>query len=123
MAPLTELTRDKVPFIWEPKHTAIVRQLKRMMLSAPILVPFDPEFPLYLSTDVSQWGWGAVLFHIKEGKEHPIRYLSRKLTLSQRCWPPYVREAFGLVEALKMVRSQDFSPSQAAFDAAFAAKK
>ena len=30
---------------------------------------------------------------------------------------------WGAPEALKMVRSQDFSPSQAAFDAAFAAKK
>ena len=104
VAPLTELTRDKVTFKWEPRHTAIVRQLKRMMLSAPILVPFQPEIPLYLSTDVSQWGWGAVLFHVKEGKEHPIRFLSRKLTLTQRRWPPYVREAFGLVEALKAVR-------------------
>ncbi len=104
VAPLTDLTSKSSTFRWTKECTAIVKRLRSMLLSAPVLVKFNPHAQLYLAVDASKVGWGGVLYHVEEKLEHPIRFLSGKFTSAQRRWPPYIREAYAIVTGIRKVR-------------------
>ena len=60
-APLTDLTRDKVPFIWEDRHVRSFEAIKQALIAPPIL-----DYPTWndsfiLTTDASDVRLGAVL--------------------------------------------------------------
>jgi hypothetical protein len=61
-------------------------ELKRRLVTAPILtVPCD-EGEYILDTDASNVSLGAVLSQIQEGIEKPIAYASRSLSKSERMY-------------------------------------
>ena len=46
-------------------------------MSSPLLVHYNPDFPLIVACDVSAYGLGAVLAHrMPDGLEKPIAYTS-----------------------------------------------
>ena len=59
--PLTELTKQEVPFRWEDKEEAVFKDLKEALISEPVLSPPDFTKPFVLMTDESSTGLGAVL--------------------------------------------------------------
>lgn len=100
--PLTELTKSKQPFIWGPEQQQSFEQLKKALISEPILSHPDPGRPYLLYTDASDKCVGAILVQKdNEGIERVIAYLSHKLSGAQLRWPTIEKEAFGVVYALK----------------------
>ena len=78
-APLTDLLRKDIPFIWgEPQQSAFDK-LKEALLQAPILLFPDFSKPFFLATDASNEGIGSALMQWKSNKLHPIAFYSRKL--------------------------------------------
>ena len=65
--PLTALTRKykstgtTVSFIWNDQCEMAFQEVKRMLVSAPLLHPPDMTKPFYLWTDASEKGFGALL--------------------------------------------------------------
>lgn len=61
MAPLTDLLRDKVKFVWSPACQSAFQHVKMLLCTAPVLAAahLDRSFKLYM--DASQVGAGAVL--------------------------------------------------------------
>ena len=57
--PIRELAKDKVPFSWGPKHQPAFIQMKKEIVSAPILAYYNPKKPAVLQTDISIKGLGA----------------------------------------------------------------
>ena len=82
---LTVLTRkDKstgttVSFVWNDQCETAFQEVKRMLVSAPLLHPPDITKPFYLWTDASEKGFGALLEQEgSDGQRYPIAYTSRQ---------------------------------------------
>uniref|UniRef100_A0A183BXH8 RT_RNaseH_2 domain-containing protein n=1 Tax=Globodera pallida TaxID=36090 RepID=A0A183BXH8_GLOPA len=78
-----------IPFmatLSEPLNELRRTQIKRMLVLNELLVHYDPEKPLFLATDASDYGVGAVLFHkdAESGKMGVIGYALRTLNPAER---------------------------------------
>ena len=59
---------------------------------------YDPELPIRVAADASSYGLGAVLSHVlRDGTEHPIAYVSRALTRSEKNYVQEEKEALAIV--------------------------
>jgi len=58
--PLTHLTRKEVDWEWGDKQQAAFDTLKTAMMTEPILEYFDPERPIKIETDASDYAIGAL---------------------------------------------------------------
>eukprot|EP00042_Codosiga_hollandica_P027949 m.143010 g.143010 ORF g.143010 m.143010 type:complete len:1047 (+) comp52633_c2_seq1:470-3610(+) len=86
-APLQELLKKSVPFVWKQKHNAAFEELKAMISKACLLYNPDMKKELILETDASLVGLGAVLLQQGEdGTEYPVQFLSRALTDTETRW-------------------------------------
>ena len=79
-APLRDLLKQDKEWQWIDQHKQAVKELKRMVTEAPILVFFNSKKPIQLSVDASPDGLGAVM--TQEGK--PVAFASRSLTDCER---------------------------------------
>ena len=59
--PLTDLTKDKVPWIWSEKEEKAFCELKRSLVVAPVLKMPDFGRPFVVTTDASLVSVGAIL--------------------------------------------------------------
>lgn len=70
LAPLYRLLVKDVPWGWTAQHARAFEDSKKLLLSANLLVHFDPKLPLLLACDASAYGVGAVLAHrMPDGSE------------------------------------------------------
>ncbi|EPB68206.1 hypothetical protein ANCCEY_12702 [Ancylostoma ceylanicum] len=108
-APLYELTKDKVPFIWGSRQADAFQSLKSRLSSKPCLAfPQDKEFILH--TDESQMAVGAALFQQQPGddaKLTAIGYFSKTLSDTQRKWSPTHIELFVMIRLRFMIMIYD----------------
>lgn len=77
MKSLYFLTSEKSNFEWKDKHKAVRRKVIHILTNKPVLVIFDPQYPIELHTDASALGYGAILLHRIEGKPHVVEYYSK----------------------------------------------
>jgi len=66
VAPLTLLTRKEQPFTWTDKCEESFQELKRRLMSAPILIIPDVGKPFEVYCDASHLGLGCVLMQEKK---------------------------------------------------------
>ena len=102
--PLYELLRKDVKFVFGEPQKLAVDKLKKALSEAPILKfpDFDKKFIIH--TDASETGMGACLMQVHEDKLHPISFVSKSLSETQRKYSPTKREALALVFALEQFR-------------------
>ena len=103
-APLHDLTRKNARFRWGPEQDRAFQQLKRRLISAPILGMPKDEGTYYLDTDASDVGLGAVLSQDQDGQEVVLAYASRTLSKQERNYDVTRRELLGIVYGLKAYR-------------------
>ena len=85
LAPLHSLFRADAKWKWTTDCDAAVKTVNEQLTGDQLLIHYDPNKPLVLSTDASAYGVGAVLSHIMlDGSERPIAFRSRALTKSER---------------------------------------
>ena len=104
--PLTQLLK-KLPAdgsspIWTHECTVAFEELKRQLVSAPILISpcWTKEFHVYV--DASNVAIGAVLSQKDEKNfDHPIDYASRQLLATERNYSTTEREALGMVYSVQ----------------------
>ena len=107
--PLNMLTRKDVPFEWTPICQESFELLKTSLMTEPILMYPDPNYPYVLFTDASKYAWACVLTQEKthqiEGKEvkilHPITYMSGLFHGSQINWACLTKEAYAIYMSIK----------------------
>jgi hypothetical protein len=97
--PLSNLLKKKA-FAWSPEAEQAFIQLKRAMLSTPVLAlpNFSKQFEV--ETDACYSGVGAVL--MQEG--HPIAFLSKALSPQHRLLSIYEKEFLALIMAVERWR-------------------
>lgn len=93
--------------IWDsdPIYRERLQRAKTIMASAPVLEAVNPNHPLYVATDASCYGLGAVLFQEYDDERHYIAFASKALAKAQRNYPATKRELLGVVYALQKFRN------------------
>jgi transposase InsO family protein len=102
--PLTALTQKGVPWRWEAAHEQAFQQLKDACTSAPVVHTPDPELPLVVTTDASDYAIGAVLEQQQGNRRCIIAYESKKLTPAEINYPAHEKEMLAVLHALKLWR-------------------
>jgi hypothetical protein len=99
--PLTKLTKKEVPWLWNDTAQQAFEQLQTAMISEPILQYFDPDRPLMLETDASDYATGAVCSQpYNSNVLHPLGYFSRKCKDAELNYDIHDKELLAIVEAL-----------------------
>ncbi|XP_024868818.1 uncharacterized protein K02A2.6-like [Temnothorax curvispinosus] len=89
-------------FKWTPTAEAAYSEIKNLLTSPQVLIPYDPALPLLLATDASKTGLGAVLSHrLSNGEDRPIAYASRTLSATEQRYPQIDKEALAIVWAVR----------------------
>jgi RNase H-like domain found in reverse transcriptase/Reverse transcriptase (RNA-dependent DNA polymerase) len=96
--PLTKLTKKDVPFVWTPRCTAAIQQLKQIILSDPILQQPHPDRPYTLEVDASQYATGAILQQPNEtGHLRPVGYDSQTFNDAERSYNIHDHELLAVI--------------------------
>ncbi|XP_057986077.1 uncharacterized protein LOC131170622, partial [Hevea brasiliensis] len=96
-APLNDLVKKNVNFVWEQKQDDAFHKIKDMLCSAPVLALPDFSKTFEIECDASGIGIGAVLMQEKR----PIAYFSEKLNGAALNYSTYDKELYALVRALE----------------------
>jgi hypothetical protein len=102
--PLYALLRKDVRFVWNEEQMRAVEELKYKLSHAPIVKFLDFKKEFHIHTDASLTGIGAVLMQEYDGILHPLAYVSKTLSETQRNYSTTKREAMALVFALEQFR-------------------
>ncbi|KAL8104619.1 hypothetical protein AgCh_028732 [Apium graveolens] len=97
-APLTKLTRKNEKFVWTEKCEESFQELKKGLVTAPVLVLLDEKGEFSIFSDASYKGLGCVL--MQPGKV--IAYASRQLKPHEQKYPTHDLELAAIVFALKI---------------------
>ena len=105
--PLTRKTTKEVikqPFNWTEEDHKAFETLRTHLVTPPILAfpDFNAEFLLF--TDACDYGIGAILSQIQNGKEVVIAYASRQLRGPELKYPTVEKEALAVVFAIKQFK-------------------
>ena len=104
--PLSDMLREgafQLPYSSEAADAFY--ELRRCMVSAPILKYFDPQHETELWTDASAKAiGGAVLQRDERGNLRPVAYYSRRLSPSEENYSTYQRELLGIRDCLLAFR-------------------
>lgn len=96
--PLTNVTKEKVPFKWTEVEEEAFNKLKSYLISQPCLILPDFDKPFAICTDASKHSLGAVLVQEDEtGFQHPISFASRKLNSNEINYSVFEKEALAIV--------------------------
>ncbi|BET03422.1 multicellular organismal development [Nesidiocoris tenuis] len=104
MAPLFKLTSSKGAVTWLPEHEKIRASVIAKLTSEPILMIFDPKYPIELHTDASSDGYGAILLHKIENKPHVVAYFSKRTSPSESRYHSYELETIAVKYAIEHFR-------------------
>ena len=102
--PLTLKTHKdlaKKKFIWTEADQKAFEDLRNRLITPPILAYPDFEQKFLLFTDACDYGIGAVLSQVQNGKEHPIAYASRQLKDAETRYHTTEKEALAIVYAIE----------------------
>jgi len=100
-APLHQLTTKNSVFHWTEEHQAAFEQLRKALVSAPVLAVPDFTKPFILDTDASGEAIGAVLSQNIDGKERVVAYASRCLDRTERQYCVTRRELLAVVHFIR----------------------
>jgi hypothetical protein len=98
---LTRLTRTDTPWGWDDDAQAALEELKKAMVSEPILQHFNPTRAITIEMDASDYAIGAVCSQPDDATIlHPLGYFSRKLKSAELNYNIHDKELLAIVDAL-----------------------
>jgi transposase InsO family protein len=105
LEPFHHLLRKNVPFRWTPDCQGSFEKVIRLLSSSPILAIFDRTKPIFIYTDASGVGIGAVLKQEQsDGSRRPVAYFSKKLSRAQGKRKAIYIESLAIREAIRFWR-------------------
>ena len=85
LSPLYKLLHKNSTWQWDDEEQNAFDKSKELLTSYNLLIHFNPNLPILLACDASNYGIGAVLVHrMLDGSECPIAYASRFLTQPEK---------------------------------------
>ncbi len=101
MKPFYELLKKGEKWNWSDECERCFVECKKLILSAKILIHYDPNKPIVMVCDASNTGISAILCHVVNNEEQPIFFASRVLTNAEMKYPILHREALAIVFGLE----------------------
>ena len=86
--------------IWTNEAIKAFEKIKEDINNCPSLYFMHSDAPVYLHTDASDYGIGAYLFQVIDGKEHPVMFMSKTLSAHEIKWSTIDKEAYAIMYAL-----------------------
>ena len=102
--PLFKLLTKSTRFIWDKDCEESFQELKKRLITPPILAHFKPECPIILYVDACDYAVGCVLSQIQDGKEVVISYNSQTVLPHQRNYSVVEKELLAIVWAVQKLR-------------------
>ena len=101
LEPLHNLLRKGKQFKWTEECNRSFEQTKEHLCSSPVLAIYDQDKEVFIFTDASDHGAGAVLKQPGEnGVLHPVAYFSKRWSPSQRKASVIYKECLAIKEAI-----------------------
>jgi transposase InsO family protein len=98
---LHELTKSRQLKWTEEAHNAFIA-IQKAIDECPTLFFVDDTSPITLQTDASDYGIGGYLFQTTiDGKQKPIRFVSKAFTRPQLAWSTFAKEAYAIIYCIK----------------------
>jgi hypothetical protein len=98
--PLTKLTGNE-PWTWQQEQQEAFDKLKKRVCSNTILViPID-NAPYRLEVDTLDFAIGGILSQKIDNKWHPVAYMSKALSETERNYEIYDKEMLAIILALE----------------------
>lgn len=106
-APIINLTRKDVKFLWGTAQNDAFNRLKQLLTEAPIIAHYDPDaFETVVQTDASHYGWGFIITQRKENEVQgrPIAIESGSFKSSELNYTTTEKEFLAIVMAFRRNR-------------------
>jgi len=103
--PLTELTKETIPFKWTQKCRDALDQLIEIVTSEPVLTCLNLDKPFELGEDASAYAVGAILFQRDKNKRRKDEgYFSKALSPVKQYYDIWNKEFLAVVTRLRFQR-------------------
>ena len=86
--PFFNLVKKTADFLWTEECEAALADLKRYMITAPVLSTPEPEEELFLYLAVSEHAVSAVLIREEQGEQKAVYYVSKTLASAETRYLP-----------------------------------
>jgi hypothetical protein len=96
-APLRNLTKKNIPFMWDQEHEQAFLLLKEKISCTEVLAYFDLTKKTQITVDASPVGLGAVLTQQHTGGNRVIAYASRSLSEVEKRYSQTEKESLAIV--------------------------
>nr|CAI5829053.1 unnamed protein product [Callosobruchus analis] len=97
-----QLLKKDVSWLWDKKCQDSFEYIKNALCSDDVLVHYNPDVPVTLKIDSSDYGTGAILSHVFDsGVERPICYASRTPSKNELAYSTLDKEATAIVWSIK----------------------
>ncbi|KAL1203436.1 putative mitochondrial protein [Cardamine amara subsp. amara] len=103
--PLTAFLCKDVKFEFTDEWLAAFEQIKRALISAPIVQPPDWDLPFEVMCDANDFAVGAVLGQWKDKKLHAIYYASRTLNEAHKNYATTEKDLLAVVFTFEKFRN------------------
>lgn len=106
VVPLTRLTRKDTVFPWTGKCEEAFLKLKEAFSGAPVLAHFNPEFPIIVETDASDYAVSRIISQVDPADNDicPIAFYSRTMAPAELNYEIYDKELLAIYAAFRQWR-------------------
>jgi hypothetical protein len=106
---LSKLTEKECDFLWNNAHQSAFERIKELVLARDCLTTIDytqmPEYRIFVTTDASDTGSGAVLsFRRTFESAKPVAFDSKTFKKAELNYPVHEKELLAIVRALEKWR-------------------
>jgi hypothetical protein len=100
--PLNDLTKKDKKFEWTTECQEAFDTMNKQFTEELVLLMPDQSKPFQIESDTSKVATGIVLTQLNSnGDRHPIAFLLKTLSETERKYEIYDRELLGIIQALK----------------------
>ena len=96
---LRSLLKEDTAWEWSTQHEHEWNEIKTVLTNKPVLVYFDPQKQIKISSDASKDGLGAVIMQLHDSKWLPVAYAARSMTDAECRYAQIEKECLGIVFA------------------------
>ena len=106
-SPLVRLTKKETPFLFDNACEEAFNKLKEAFMTAPILRHFDPELPIVVECDASDYVTAGILSQEGEnGTLHPVAYFSKRMNPAEVNYEIYDKELLAIIRCFEQWRPE-----------------
>jgi len=100
--PLTKLTKNDEPFLWEKEQQLAFETMVTAITTAPVHRHFDHDTDGIIESDSSDYVSAGGLSHYDvDGVLHPVAYFLKKHSLAKGNYPIYDKKLMAMIEGLE----------------------